>query len=131
MPFELRAVFFDFSDTLVYDVPRQEDLLASAAADFGLILDPGAARRGLYEAGKFWTAAMAERALGERTQEEQERLFAAYDRKVLAAAGVEVAEALALRVFERLMQRSRASGHRLALFDDVLPVLSQLRAAGL
>lgn len=126
----IRAIFFDFSDTLAYDVPRQEDLLASAAGDFGLAVAPAAARRGLYAAGQFWTAAMAARPLGERTPDEQQELFREYDRRALAAAGVDVSGELALRVFERLMQRSRAAGHRIALYDDVLWGLAALRKSG-
>lgn len=127
----LRAVFFDLSETLVHSIPDQEDLLVRACRSFGFDLSARDARRGFLAAGEYWRRAVARLPLEQRTTAQRRTLFAEYDRRALTAAGLRVDRRVALRIFEALLALSRKEGHRLALYQDVRPVLAALKARGL
>lgn len=127
----VRAVFFDLDDTLAGYRPGPEDLLVDACRDFGLDITPRDARRGWLAAGVYWRRSVAQRPFGGRTEAQLQALYVEFDRRLLVAAGLPVGGRLAYRIFTRLLELLKAAGSRKALYDDALPALAALKAAGL
>jgi putative hydrolase of the HAD superfamily len=123
----IRAVFFDFYNTLVsFDPPRQE-LQVTACREFGIALNPKAVPRGYWIADDLMSRENARLPIHKRPLQEELAFWADYEAILLKTAGVEVSKELALQIFTRLRQLDR----RLILFDDVLPILRILKDRGI
>jgi len=123
----IRAVFFDFYNTLVsFDPPRQE-LQVTACREFGIALNPKAVPRGYWFADDLMSRENARLPIHKRPLQEELAFWADYEAILLKMAGVEVSKELALQIFTRLRQLDR----RLILFDDVLPILRILKDRGI
>jgi len=123
----IRAVFFDFYNTLVsFDPPRQE-LQVTACREFGIALNPKAVPRGYWIADDLMSRENARSPINKRPLQEELAFWADYEAIILKTAGVEVSKELALQIFTRLRQLDR----RLILFDDVLPILGVLKGRGI
>lgn len=123
----IKAVFFDLYNTLARFYPPREELQANACRKFGIVVTPEGISRGYAMADEFMAQETARRPLAERLPEEQASFFAQYERLVLKGSAVTVDLATAGAV----MQEVRRQPYDLALFDDVLPGLEQLRRKGL
>ena len=123
----IKAVFFDFYNTLVsFDPPRQE-LQVTACREFGIALNPKAIPRGYWIADDLMSRENARFPIHKRSLKEELAFWADYEAILLKTAGVEVSKELALQIFTRLRQLDR----RLILFDDVLPILGVLKGRGI
>jgi len=123
----IRAVFFDFYNTLVsFDPPRQE-LQVTACREFGIEVDRKAIPRGYWVADDLMSRENARSPINKRPLQEELAFWADYEAILLKTAGVEVSKELALQIFTRLRQLDR----RLILFDDVLPILGVLKGRGI
>jgi len=123
----IRAVTFDFYNTLVRFDPPREQLQMRACREFGLAPNPKGLARGYAQADDFWSRENARHAIAERPPEEQLAFYAEYERQVLQGGGVEVTLELAGQLFQRLRQFK----YRLAAFPDALPALGELKGRGL
>ena len=123
----IRAVFFDFYQTLVYFEPPREELHASALKDFGIDLKPEVFRRPLAAADDFIALEMARSSASRRSEEERIALWVKYEEVVLKEAGIENSRKLA----PGLLGKMRQVKMKLALFDDVIPALTDLKGRGL
>jgi putative hydrolase of the HAD superfamily len=123
----IRAVFFDFYNTLVsFDPPRQE-LQVTACREFGIEVDRKSIPRGYWFADDLMSRENARFPIHKRPLQEELAFWADYELIILKTAGVEVSKELALQIFTRLRQLDR----RLILFDDVLPLLRILKDRGI
>jgi putative hydrolase of the HAD superfamily len=120
----IRAVFFDFYNTLVTFDPPREELQVSSCREFGVEVDPLAIPRGYWVADDFMSRENARYAIQKRDRGEAQRFWASYESSLLQAAGVEVSEEVALKIVTRLREMDRS----LVLFDDVMPALEMLKA---
>ena len=123
----IKAVFFDLYHTLVGYKPTQEVLEARALKSLGINISPEALRRPLIAADEFIYNEIARRPLSYRSREEKMALYARYQEKVLKEAGIKNDEKLVLGLLGK-MQRTKMN---LVLFDDVAPVLTELKEKGL
>ena len=123
----LRAVFLDFYGTLVRFDPPAELIQVQACQAEGLsVLAEDVA--GAYPTADAYMAQENARGLvWRRSRPEQQAFFAEYERRLLAAAGIQVSSAVAARVWSKVSQANK----ELALYEDVLPALDEIRAAGL
>lgn len=119
----IKAVFFDFYNTLVSFDPPREELQARVCREFGIDVDRSRLTRGYWRADDFMSRENARVSINRRSLEDQERFWAGYEGTVLKEAGVNVPGDLALRIFTRVRQLDR----RLILYDDVLPTLDVLK----
>jgi putative hydrolase of the HAD superfamily len=125
--FMIKAVFFDFYNTLVgYDPPREE-LEAGVLKDFGIEVSPEVFRRPLVIADEFIYSEHARLSISKRSKEERGTLYAQYHGIILKEAGIEASPELIAGVLGKLMKLEL----KLVLFDDVLPALAHLRELGL
>ena len=123
----IKAVFFDLYHTLIRYEPPREELQARALKDFGIEVSPEIFRRPLVMADEFIYQEIARSSLSQRSKEEQMALWAQYERVLLKEAGVEADEQLILG----LLGKMRQFDMKLVLFDDVMPILTDLKNRGL
>jgi len=119
----IKAVFFDFYNTLVSFDPPREELQARVCREFGIEVDRSRLPRGYWRADDFMSRENARVPINSRSREELEQFWAEYEATLLEEAGVDLPGDLALRIFTRVRQLDR----RLVLYDDVLPTLEALK----
>ena len=123
----IKAVFFDLYQTLVrYDPPREE-LEAKALKDFGIDVSPAALARPMVVADEFIYNEIARLPLSGRSTEEKMALYAEYQGILLREAGIEYDQTIIPSLLGAMMQ----SRMDLILFDDVMPLLNDLKGRGL
>jgi HAD superfamily hydrolase (TIGR01549 family) len=123
----IKAVTFDFYETIVTFDPPREELQVRACREFGVQVDPEAIPRAYWVADDFLSRENARLPIQKRPPEEAKRFWADYEATLLREAEIDVSPDVALRIVTRLRQLDR----RLRLFDDVLPVLDALKARGM
>jgi putative hydrolase of the HAD superfamily len=119
----IKAVFFDLYQTLVRYEPSQEALEARALQNCGIKVTSKELRRPVLTANEFIYQQIARRPLSQRSREETMALYTGYQRVVLKEAGLAADEKLVLKLLG-IMQQAKME---LVLFDDVLPVLANLK----
>jgi putative hydrolase of the HAD superfamily len=122
----IRAVFLDFYDTIVTFDPPREELQVRACQEFGVKVDPSAIPYGYWVADDFMSRENARLSLQRRSRKELQDFWANYEATLLRNAGIDVSGELALKIVTRL----RALDRKLALFDDVVPALTNLKRRG-
>jgi putative hydrolase of the HAD superfamily len=123
----IKAVFFDFYNTLInYDPPREE-LEAEALKEFGIAVGPEVFRHPLVIADEFIYREHASSPLSKRSKEEMKVIYARYQEIVLKEAGIDASPGLVGNILGKWQQWK----YKLVLFDDVLPTLAQLGGLGL
>ena len=123
----IKAVFFDFYNTVGRFWPPREELQAIACGEFGIKVTPEGVEVGYGLADAFMAREVARLPLRDRDRQGIKDFFAEYQRLILQGAGVEAPLDLALSISARLRQLS----YGYALFDDVLPTLDELKQRGL
>ena len=123
----IKAIFFDLYHTLVRYEPPREELQAGALKEFGIEVKPEVFRWPFVIADEFIYQEIARSSLSQRSKEEQMALYVQYERILLKEAGIEVNEQLILG----LLSKMRQFDMKLVLFDDVMPVLTDLKGRGL
>ena len=123
----IKAVFFDFYNTVGMFWPPREELQATACGEFGIQVTPEGVDVGYGLADAYMAREVARLPLRDRGRQGIKDFFSEYQRLILLGAGVEVSLELALEISARLRQLS----YGYALFDDVLPTLEVLKQRGL
>ena len=123
----LRAAFFDFYGTLAGWQPAGERIQADAARAEGLDVSPEAVRDAYPVANAYLDSLNAQSPVAGRPRVERDALFAEYERRLLAAAGVEATLEAAARVWTRV----DAAPKEFAPYPEALPTLAEMRAMGL
>ncbi|MBN1177331.1 MAG: HAD-IA family hydrolase [Dehalococcoidales bacterium] len=123
----IKAVFFDLYQTLVRYEPPRENIESDILKDFGIEVSPDALRRPIVVADEFIYNEIARRPLSDRSTEEKMALYVQYQGILLKEAGIEYDRKI-LPPLLGAMQKSRMD---LVLFDDVAPLLDDLKGKGL
>jgi putative hydrolase of the HAD superfamily len=123
----IKAVFFDLYQTLVRYEPPREEIEAKVLKNFGIEVTPEALVRPIIVADEFIYNEIARRALSARSREEKKALYLRYQEIVLREAGIKCRQEVIFKLL-REMQQSRMD---LVLYDDVAPVLDELKSQGL
>jgi putative hydrolase of the HAD superfamily len=123
----IKAIFFDFYNTLVSFDPTREELQTTACLEFGIEVDRKAIPRGYWFADDFMSRENARSAIHKRSPSDEMAFWSDYESIILNKAGADVSKELALRIFTRVRQLDR----KLVLFDDVLPTIRTLRGQGI
>jgi len=123
----IKAVFFDLYHTLICYDPPQEESLARVLNDFGIEVAPEVLRRPIVAADEFIYQEHSRLSISKRSDEEKKSLFAQYQAMVLKEAGIEPTGELIGSILNKMQQIKFSR----VLFDDVLPVLTELKGKGL
>ena len=123
----IKAVFFDWFNTLAkYDPPREE-LQSKALKAFGINISPEVIFPALLAADKELFDEQAISPITKRSPEEQAKIYTRYQQTILTGAGVDISNN------PELLPKFLKKAHELykdlefALFDDVIPTLKELK----
>jgi len=124
----IKAVFFDWFNTLAQYEPPREQLQSQALQEFGINASPRELERGLLIADRAYFEESARSPIRERSTEEQLIFYIQYQKTVLTEAGVNVSDELLVKLMNKLQQLYR--GLTFTLFSDVLLTLKTLKEQG-
>lgn len=122
----IKAVFFDFYNTLVRFWPPVEEIQVAACDELGISVDKESVRQGYTVADDFFNRENARHSLARRSPERRSRFFAEYEQRILRGAGLEVTLDLAQQIWDMTTRIPKD----FALFDDVVPALKALKKRG-
>jgi len=121
----IKAIFFDWLNTLARFEPSREELHSQAFQEFDIKLAPKEIMRGLLLADKNWFEENTKSRVEERSPQEQVELGIRYEETVLAEAGVEAPRETLIKVLKKVQQLYQTMDF--VLFDDVLSTLKMLK----
>ncbi len=121
----VKAVFFDWFNTLARFEPPREELYQRAFGKFGIEPPFKDIVRGILTADRYYFEENAKSPLAERNQEEQIKVYLHYPRAILAEAELEATPDVLREVLGMVAEKFR--GGTFVLFDDVLSTLQSLK----
>jgi len=121
----IKAVFFDWMNTLTHAEPDRHEQFCRAAQELGIELSPRGAIRGICAAASQVPAGAPPRW----REGEDEEPFIRFQEIVLAEAGVELPRDMVLKMLRKVARIARKETY--VLYDDVLPALKTLKKRGL
>ena len=127
----IKAVFFDWFNTLARYEPPREELQSQALQEFGIYISPQKIMPGLLVADKGFFEENTIFPVRKRSPEEQAKIYTSYQKTILTEAGVNVSSEpdMFLKIMQKVQQLSQ--GMNFTLFDDVLPTLLALKEQNL
>ena len=96
----IKAVFFDFYNTLARFWPPLDELQYIACGEIGLNISKEQINQGYFEADRYFNLENERCALALRTDEDRLRFFAHYEQIILDCAGLSVSLDLARQIWE-------------------------------
>jgi len=121
----IKAIFFDWLDTLARYEPPREKLFSQALRESGIEISPKELMPGFLAADKYYLEENARLSIAQRSPREQAGVFMRYQNTVLTKAGVKVDQQMLLQIMKKT--RQLFEGMILVLFDDVLSILKTLK----
>jgi len=121
----IRAVLFDWFNTLVRYEPPREELHSRALREFGIEISPLELLPAVLAADKYFFEENALSPVEKRSPEEKAKVYIRYQDIVLTGVGVKVDKGLVVKIMEKSQQLFGVFD--LVLFDDVLPTLQTLK----
>jgi len=119
----IKAVFFDFFNTLVYFDPPREKHYADTAAEFGVRITPEAIAAALPEADAWWRSENFRSTIKDREQESKFDAYRGYGLRILRDAENTVSPEQALQ----MLAKAFSVGFKFKNYDDSLPALRALK----
>jgi len=123
----IKAVCFDFFNTLSYYHPSREQIYQKAAADLGIKVEQKDISKSLLKADLFWRDESRIKPYTQRNIISRLNLFTRYIRMIINGSGGNISYFDAFRIMLKLIKIK----WDFALFDDAIPTLKSLRAKGL
>lgn len=123
----IKAVFFDFYNTLASHYPRREQVWVNACRELGIEVQAKALFNSLPAADMYWRDEAARSPIDDRSPEEKIDFYAEYATRILRGAGVEPNRDTALQILAKL----REHNWKFKAYDDTLPALKELKNRGL
>lgn len=113
----IKAVFFDWFNTLAHYYPPREELESQALKELGFNISPKTISPGLYLADKNFYEENMRLPVRQRSREEQIKVYTGFQRIMLQEIGIIPAEELVSKLMTRMLQLN--SIMKFVLFDDV------------
>ncbi len=121
----IKAVFFDWFNTLAHYDPPREELHSQALREFGIEVPPAKLLPGIMAADKYFFDENALSPVGKRDAAEKAEVYIRYQNITLTEAGVKADRELLLKIMGRMQQLFAKTAF--TLFDDVLSTLKKLQ----
>ncbi|MDO9333682.1 MAG: HAD family hydrolase [Dehalococcoidales bacterium] len=121
----IKAVFFDWFNTLAHYHPPREELERQALQELGFAVSPQVVSRGLYLADKNFYEENARLPIRQRSPEEQARIYAGFQLTILQEASITPKQDLVLKLMSRMRELNATM--KFILYDDVLPTLKAVK----
>lgn len=122
----IKAISFDFYNTLVRFWPPLDEIQQAACRELGIGVAKAAVNQGYAVADVYFNQENAVQPLSLRSEEERLAFFSRYEQIILENAGVPVSLGLATRIWQLAMSVPKD----FVPFDDVIPALEALRTDG-
>lgn len=121
----VKAVFFDWFNTLARFEPTRQELYSQAFRQFGIELSPRDVICGILTADRYYFEENDKSPVGKRSSQEQMEVYAHYPKAILDEAGVNAPQELPLKIIQTVAEQFK--GSTFVLFDDVLSTLETLK----
>ena len=121
----IKAIFFDWFNTLAHYEPSREELHSQALHEFNIEISPSKLVPGILAADKYFFGENALSPVEKRNPEEKTQIYINYDNLMLTEAGIKVTKELLLKIMKKGQQLFEKI--TFVLFDDVLPTLRTLK----
>ena len=123
----IKAVFFDWLNTIAHPKPDRHELFSRIAQELGIELPPQKLIRAIHVAESQVPAGAPPRW----SQGKDEAPFIRYQEVLSAEVGIKMPRETMLEFIKRISQWVRGGGVALVLYDDVLPTVKALKKRGL
>ncbi len=123
----IKAVCFDFFNTLSYYYPSREETYQKACAAIGLDIEQKNLSKSLMVADIYWREQNRIKPYQKRNKPAQFLLFTNYVHRLINGAGVKINWLQAARIVTRLIKIK----WDFAVFEDAIPVMNALRQKGI
>jgi len=123
----IKAVFFDFYNTLATYHPPREEAWANACRERGIKIEAKTLFSSLAAADMYWRNENSRSPIDKKTPEEKINFYVEYATRILRGAGVEVSHDTALQILATIREHK----WEFRTFNDTLPTLKELENRGL
>jgi putative hydrolase of the HAD superfamily len=123
----IKAVLFDWFNTLVHYDPPREELYREVFHEHGITVTLQEIYKGLLVGDRYFFSGLARARVRGAGFEEQARQFMLYPRAIAAEAGLDLPPALQLEIIRKVLKEFKGA---YALYEDVLPIFSRLKEKG-
>ncbi len=117
----IKAVFFDFFNTLAYFDPSREDTYSGIAADLGVKVTPSVIAAALPEADAYWRSENFKQPVRLREQDDKMAVYREYGTRILAGTGATPDQAL------QMLATAFSKGWIFKSFPDAVPALKLVK----
>ncbi|MBA7686174.1 Phosphoglycolate phosphatase [subsurface metagenome] len=121
----IKAIFFDWFNTLARYEPPREELHSQALREFGIEVSPEKILPGVLTADMYFFDENASSPVEKRDRKERAEVYTRYQKIILSEAGVKADQELLAKVLNKVEQLFK--GITFTLFDDVLSTLETLK----
>jgi len=118
----IKAVFFDFYNTLATHHPCREEFYVNTCRELGITVKARALFTSLAAADIFYRNENSRSPIDKRTPEEKINFYVEYVTRILGGAGVEIGSETALQILAKLREQK----WEFKTYDDTLPTLKGL-----
>ena len=122
----IKALFFDWFNTLADFEPPRHKLYQQVFQQFGIELSPKDVNRGVSVADRYFFEENTKSPVAERGQQEQMEVYLRYPKAILTEAKIEAPPDLPLKVVQIVAEQFK-KGSSFVLYDDVLSALEALK----
>ena len=125
----IKAIFFDWFNTLAHYYPPREELESQALKELGFDVSPKALSPGIYLGDKHLYEENARLPIRQRNREEQTKLYTRFHRIILKEADITAADDVVSKLLFRMFELNDTM--KFILFDDVSGTLKDLKGKNL
>ena len=125
----IKAIFFDWFNTLAHYHPPREELESQALKELGFAVSPKALSPGVYLGDKYLYEENARLPIRQRNREEQNKLYTRFHRIILKEAGITADDAVVSKLLFRMFELNNTM--TFVLFDDVSATLKTMKEKNL
>jgi len=123
----IKAVFFDFYNTLATHHPPREEFYVNICRELGITVEARALFTSLAAADIFYRNENSRSPVDKKTPDEKISFYIEYATMILKGAGVEISRDTALQILAKLREQK----WEFRVHDDTLPTLEVLKNRGL
>ena len=121
----IKAIFFDWFNTLASYEPAREKLHSQALKEYGFEVSPDRVLPAVLEGDEYFFEENTNSPVAKRDPEEQAEILMRYQSIIVSKAGVKADRELVAKVMKKVGELFK--GTRWILFDDALPILKELK----
>jgi putative hydrolase of the HAD superfamily len=122
----IKAIIFDWFNTLACYEPPREEIHSRILKEFGIVIEPVKLISPLLEADRYFFGESAILPIRKRSVEEIDSLYTKYEEILMTEAGIKFEKGLPAKVYHKGKDRF-GDNLKFVLFEDVLPTMGQLQ----